>query len=85
MSPTPARRGSRHPPGRPHGRAAPPAPPPAMVVSLDLLVNAIVAGVLLGGFYAAVSGRHHDLVRHARHRQYRPAGLHPARLPTPLT
>jgi branched-chain amino acid transport system permease protein len=26
-----------------------------MVVSLDLLVNAIVAGVLLGGFYAAVS------------------------------
>src|SRR5260370_5411486 len=26
-----------------------------MAVSLDLLVNAIVAGVLLGGFYAAVS------------------------------
>ena len=26
-----------------------------MVVSLDLLVNAIVAGILLGGFYAAVS------------------------------
>ena len=26
-----------------------------MVVSLDLLVNAIVAGVLLGGFYAAVT------------------------------
>src|SRR5205823_15080881 len=26
-----------------------------MAVSLDLLINAIVAGVLLGGFYAAVS------------------------------
>ena len=26
-----------------------------MAVSLDLLVNAIVAGILLGGFYAAVS------------------------------
>ncbi len=26
-----------------------------MIVSLDLLINAIVAGVLLGGFYAAVS------------------------------
>ena len=26
-----------------------------MVVSLDLLINAIVAGILLGGFYAAVS------------------------------
>src|SRR5271170_3834586 len=26
-----------------------------MLVSLDLLVNAIVAGVLLGGFYASVS------------------------------
>jgi len=26
-----------------------------MVISLDLLVNAIVAGILLGGFYAAVS------------------------------
>ena len=25
-----------------------------MVVSLDLLINAIVAGILLGGFYAAV-------------------------------
>ena len=26
-----------------------------MVVSLDLLINAIVAGILLGGFYAAVT------------------------------
>src|SRR5580658_7070681 len=26
-----------------------------MIVSLDLLINAIVAGILLGGFYAAVS------------------------------
>src|SRR5213082_2943047 len=26
-----------------------------MAVSLDLLINAIVAGILLGGFYAAVS------------------------------
>src|SRR5258708_23229893 len=26
-----------------------------MVVSLDLLINAIVAGLLLGGFYAAVT------------------------------
>ena len=26
-----------------------------MAVSLDLLVNAIVAGILLGGFYAAVT------------------------------
>jgi branched-chain amino acid transport system permease protein len=26
-----------------------------MIISLDLLINAIVAGVLLGGFYAAVS------------------------------
>jgi len=25
------------------------------VVSLDLLANAVVAGILLGGFYAAVS------------------------------
>jgi branched-chain amino acid transport system permease protein len=26
-----------------------------MAVSLDLLINAIVAGILLGGFYAAVT------------------------------
>src|SRR5215510_15292474 len=40
------------------GARAGPALPPAdllTVLSLDLLLNAIVAGVLLGGFYAAVS------------------------------
>src|ERR1700756_5481599 len=38
-------------------RAGPALPPagPLPVFSLDLLLNALVAGALLGGFYAAVS------------------------------
>ena len=57
MLPMPARRRDRATGGlcaaaAPRRRSRPRV---AMVVSLDLLVNAIVAGILLGGFYAAVS------------------------------
>ena len=44
-----------------------------MVFSFDLLLNAIVSGILIGGFYAAVTVGRVDLVRHPRHRQHRPS------------
>ena len=51
-----------------------------MAVSLDLLMNAVVSGLLLGGFYAAVTLGVSLIFGHARHRQHRASGLHHPRL-----
>src|SRR5256885_6625724 len=47
----------RWPTGRSFARVAAPQPlaPERMDISLDLLGNAVVSGLLLGGFYAAVT------------------------------
>ena len=51
-----------------------------MAVSLDLLMNAVISGPAARRVLCRGVGRRGDLLRHARHRQHRPSGLHPARL-----